>query len=278
MFQTIFMGVMAGLIFLQLKSNFTGAGDRISAGFFLVMNQMFGSISGPTMLFPAERAVFFREKGSGLYSTLPYFLAKLGSDTPVNVLAPFVAGTIAWWMIGFNNNANNFGIFLIIIVLLSNIGYSLGILLNVTFLDPAVVNRIQPLILLPFMLFAGFFINTNSIPNWLDWLEYLSFVKYAFRATMNLILEGQIFTCSSTDLRPFIAPTINITDLYLDPNITSIGYVSTLVCYTETGADELVALGMSGYNVWDDILIMIAFLVAFLILGVTILHFRKPKV
>lgn len=51
----LFMGLFAGLVFLRTDSNAAGAADRVAAAFFVLLNQVFGGISGPTYLFPAER-------------------------------------------------------------------------------------------------------------------------------------------------------------------------------------------------------------------------------
>lgn len=40
----------------------------------------------------------------------------------------------------------------------------------------------MPLILLPVILFSGFFKNRNDLPKWIGWLEYISPVKYGFIA------------------------------------------------------------------------------------------------
>lgn len=58
--QSLFVGVLAGLIFLRLNYFQTGLSDRLGAAFFLVTSAVFGSINGPTYVFPTERGVFFR--------------------------------------------------------------------------------------------------------------------------------------------------------------------------------------------------------------------------
>ncbi|XP_043206679.1 protein white-like [Amphibalanus amphitrite] len=36
--------------------------------------------------------------------------------------------------------------------------------------------------IIPFMLFGGFFLNSGSVPVWLEWLQYLSWFNYANEA------------------------------------------------------------------------------------------------
>lgn len=51
------------------------------------------------------------------------------------------------------------------------------------------------------MLFGGFFLNADNVPNYFIWFESLSFVKYAFRLTINFLLGGLSFYCKESDLR-----------------------------------------------------------------------------
>lgn len=37
-----------------------------------------------------------------------------------------------------------------------------------------------PMLMLPFMIFAGFYANRKKFPDWIGWVEYISPMKYAF--------------------------------------------------------------------------------------------------
>lgn len=39
-------------------------------------------------------------------------------------------------------------------------------------------------IVMPFLLFGGFFLNNSSIPYWLKWFSYLSWVRYGNEALL----------------------------------------------------------------------------------------------
>ena len=36
---------------------------------------------------------------------------------------------------------------------------------------------------------GGFFVNTNTIPVWLKWIEYISMFKYGFQAACEVTIE-----------------------------------------------------------------------------------------
>jgi ABC-type multidrug transport system permease subunit len=48
--------------------------------------------------------------------------------------------------------------------------------------DRQVAMTLTPLVVTPLMLFAGFFIQQDSIPPYLYEFEYISFFKYGFQA------------------------------------------------------------------------------------------------
>jgi len=204
-------------------------------------------------------------------------MSKLFAEIPVNLVSPVIFASIAWWMMGLNDDGTRFGIFLLIEVIVTSLGYALGIVLTMLIYDPGLVQRIQPLILLPLMIFAGFFLNANSVPAWLIWLQAISPLKYAFRATMNVILSGQTLYCGPGDLRAldFVMVPLNKT---LDPMITVLSSLpSTLVCPTTEGDQLLSGLGMEGYSYWLDIIYLLAMMVGLFLLSFLLLVFRKPQ-
>lgn len=185
--QAFGIAVLAGLIWLRLNYTQAGAQDRVSSLFFIFTSATFGALNGPTFVFPSERAVFFREKSSNMYSTGIYYLSKYLTELPINVILPVISTTILYWMIGFNNSPIPWLILTAFTILLNITGNALGMALSCSILNTGIVIKIQPLIILPLMLFGGFFLNSSSVPNYFIWLEYLSFIRYAFRAGCNAI-------------------------------------------------------------------------------------------
>ena len=49
---------------------------------------------------------------------------------------------------------------------------------------PEIASIVGPVVILPFLLFGGLFLNSESAPAYLVWLQYLSPVKYAYEAMM----------------------------------------------------------------------------------------------
>jgi ABC-type multidrug transport system permease subunit len=92
-----------------------------------------------------------------------------------------ICNLIMYWMVDLNDSSpsNFFKCYLVIALMCLN-GNSLGLLLGSLFSDPKIAVAMFPLIMMPFMLFGGFFSNRSSYQDWIGWLEYLSPFKYGF--------------------------------------------------------------------------------------------------
>ena len=65
-------------------------------------------------------------------------------------------------------------------MLIAFAGASLGLLLGSLIFDAKSVSAVIPIVIVPFILFSGFFKNRESLPVWLGWFEYISPNKYGF--------------------------------------------------------------------------------------------------
>merc|ERR1711990_1186072 len=73
-------------------------------------------------------------------------------------------------------------------------GYSL--IISASFANKQVAVTLTPVLIVPFMLFAGFFVAASSIPYWLREFEYVSIYKYGYQALMrNEFHENRRFPC-----------------------------------------------------------------------------------
>jgi ATP-binding cassette subfamily G (WHITE) protein 2 len=109
---SIFLGVLIGLIYLKTDhSTGTGIKNRLGVIFFMVTNQVFGSLSALD-LFIKERPLFKHENVSGYYHVSTYFIAKLICDILLLRTIPSILFSgIAYFMIGFQRTAAKFFIF-----------------------------------------------------------------------------------------------------------------------------------------------------------------------
>jgi ABC-type multidrug transport system ATPase subunit len=176
---TAILSILFGLIFLnagdQNDANPTNFNAHYGAVTMLMINAMFGSAQPTLLEFPNERPVFMREYSTGTYSPVTYSLGKILVEIPTVFLQALLQMVIMYNLIGFQGD----------FIALVGASFATGIttsssaaLLGCLVTDPKQANEMAPLIMVPQILFAGFFIRTNQIPIWLRWSQYLCSLKY----------------------------------------------------------------------------------------------------
>ena len=75
--------------------------------------------------------------------------------------------------------------FLLILVLIYNASSGYSLIISAGFSDKQLAVTLTPVLIIPFMLFAGFFVSSDEIPGYLKEFEYLSIFKYGYQALMH---------------------------------------------------------------------------------------------
>lgn len=152
----------------------------------------------PTILtFPSEMSVFIREHLNYWYSLKAYYFAKTIADLPFQV-SIFYSISIEhlindWFQILFTSvyvivvyvltaqplEADRMAMFVLICILTSLVAQSLGLLIGAGMSIETGVF-LGPVTTIPTILFSGFFVNFNVIPNYLKWVTYVSYVRFGF--------------------------------------------------------------------------------------------------
>jgi ATP-binding cassette subfamily G (WHITE) protein 1 len=180
--ETLVTGLIIGLLYLNTysKSPVVALQNITGVLFFLAVNNVFATTTANLSIFVREKMVFQREYRAGYYTLPAYFISKISVELPFYIVFPTLRVIIIYWMVGLTNTAAAFFIFDAINVLSSLCGFSLGTCLACTFSSLPLALASAPMILLPLMLFSGFFVNSETIPMFLNWIKYISPIKYSF--------------------------------------------------------------------------------------------------
>jgi len=161
----------------------------------ICIGAMFVNAQPVILSFPFQRPVFVREYASGLYGTAPYVFANTVINIPMTYLTIVVQLSCVYWLMGFNAN---WGLLSAILLLQGLAAGSMGLALGSLVADVSKGMEIAPLLLVPQILFAGFFVPLTQVPVWLRWCQYLCFLGYSIKL---LILAEFEWTDSVKDKR-----------------------------------------------------------------------------
>ncbi|XP_029109854.1 broad substrate specificity ATP-binding cassette transporter ABCG2c [Scleropages formosus] len=197
----IVFGILVGLIYYRIPRTLPEAlQNRIGAFFFLVINMVFGNLSG-VELFISERALFIHENSGGYYRTSVYFLSKMVVDLIPNRIMPvFVFSAIPYFMMGFKPEPEAFFLFCVTMSLISLSAVSLAFLVSASVGSFGVANTLIALPYVFMMVFGGFLVNLNSMLSWLSWLKWVSIFYYGLNALTINELTGQVFTSNYSSI------------------------------------------------------------------------------
>ena len=182
---TCLTAVFAILLFFNTQPDKAGIQNIQGSLFFITMNISFNAIQNVILIFPDERPVFLREVNNNMYKTSPYFWAKVISELPFSIMTPVIFGCIVYYAIGYNPDFGTFMVFLCILVLVYNASSGYSLIISASFSDKQLAVTLTPVLIIPFMLFAGFFVSSDNIPVFLKEFEYLSIFKYGYESLMH---------------------------------------------------------------------------------------------
>eukprot|EP00163_Fabomonas_tropica_P020214 TRINITY_DN3560_c0_g1_i4.p1 TRINITY_DN3560_c0_g1~~TRINITY_DN3560_c0_g1_i4.p1 ORF type:complete len:659 (+),score=111.51 TRINITY_DN3560_c0_g1_i4:69-2045(+) len=198
--QTLIFALIVGLVFLQVNDTQTGIQDRLGALFFITINQAISSVMGVISTFPVERALFLREHANRMYSLPAYYMGKTLSEFPWQLIFPLLFTSIAYFLIGLQTDFTKYCYHYLATVAVSNVGQSIGLVISAAVGDVSVGLAIAPVSLIPFLLFAGFFVAGDNITVALSWFGYTSFIKYGFNIAAITEFEGLTIGCEAREL------------------------------------------------------------------------------
>jgi ATP-binding cassette subfamily G (WHITE) protein 1 len=161
MITTILTASFASLLFWNTSQNKTGVQNVQGALFFITMNISFNAIQNVILIFPDERPVFLREVNNNMYRCSPYFWAKVISELPFSIITPSIFGCIVYYSVGLYPPFPRFLFFLLTLILAYNASSGYSLIISASFSDKQLAVTLTPVLIIPFMLFAGFFVAAS---------------------------------------------------------------------------------------------------------------------
>jgi ABC-type multidrug transport system ATPase subunit/ABC-type multidrug transport system permease subunit len=198
-FVQLFFGLLLGCIYWQMGLDQKSIQGRTGLCFFVCIQMTFSSIGSVQNTFPNEQRVITRERQARMYRVSPYYIAKLVAELLLKFWSPLLYGTIIYWMAGLNPGFDHFVFFCFVLELMNLVGTALGLFISALAPNVTVAGILAPLIIVLFMLGGGFYQNLDKLPVFISWLQYISFIRYAFEALTINEFRDLTFTCDASD-------------------------------------------------------------------------------
>jgi len=235
LFQCVIVAVVLGLLYLRIENDQSTIADRNGVLFFALVSVSFNEILAALSVFALQRPVYFRERDSEMYSVSALWFGTSLSLLPYQLLFPGLVAVIVYFMVGLQAEWYKFFIFFAVVELVGLWTAGLGMVLGAA-CPATVAAALAPLANIMAMLFCGFLVNLDNIPSFIRWLQYISYMKYGFDAIVQNEYFGLTLTCTAEQLVDGRCPITN-------------------------GSQVVDNLSLAGLEYWQDLLILLLFVV-----------------
>ncbi|CAM8983166.1 unnamed protein product [Rhodiola kirilowii] len=158
--------------------------DRLGLLFFITIFWGVLPSFNSTFAFPQERAIFMKERSSGMYTLSSYFMARIIGDLPMELILPTVFISITYWLTGLKPELGAFLLTLLVLLSYVLVSQGLGLALGAAIMDAKKASTIVTVTMLAFVLTGGFYVH--KVPSCLSWIKYLSTTYYSYRLLINV--------------------------------------------------------------------------------------------
>ena len=122
---------------------------------------MFGVLN----TFSDEKVVVERERAAKSYRLSSFYIGKVMAELPLNLVGPVLFGSVVYWLVGLNDDAGAFFRFIVILLETGFAAIGLGMLVASAAPNAQVATAFAPIIMVLMILFGGFYINVDSLPD-----------------------------------------------------------------------------------------------------------------
>lgn len=198
----IFTAIVMSFLWFRLKREEESLNNRIGMIFFIAIHLQFSTMIDAIQSFPFERPIINKERSSGAYRLSAYVISKFFSETPLQMVLPFVVVTLTYWCVNLHAHAGYYILYLLLGLLnafaSSGVGLLIGSILNdfQTAVTSAAIYGIVN------MIAGGWFIR--NIPSFLRWLKHISLVGVSFNSLIKIELNyGPDLRCANVNETAF---------------------------------------------------------------------------
>ena len=197
-FTMSFVAILTGLLWFragQDKDTTIGAMDLSGVLFFKLTYLSFSLLFTSIFTFPTEKTMMIKERAAGMYPISAFFFGRTLADLPIDTCLPIVVFTTVYIFVGLEASAEAYLMHLLVVLLTCFVAASLGLFLGAVTLNLKRAQTAATVIMISCMLTGGFFVR--EVPGWASWIRYVSYIMYAWSATVKIHMRAQIDQCTA---------------------------------------------------------------------------------
>eukprot|EP00594_Rhizosolenia_setigera_P002758 CAMPEP_0178954702 /NCGR_PEP_ID=MMETSP0789-20121207/9152_1 /TAXON_ID=3005 /ORGANISM="Rhizosolenia setigera, Strain CCMP 1694" /LENGTH=505 /DNA_ID=CAMNT_0020636163 /DNA_START=373 /DNA_END=1887 /DNA_ORIENTATION=+ len=164
---TLIMSLLAGTIFFEVGEAPSDTMQNLQSHngslLMVLINAMFGTAQPTLIAFPINRPIFLREYSTNHYSVSAYFLCQFTMEAFMTAVQIFLQCVVTYFLIKFQMD---FYLYYLVNFSLAMTSTAFAVLLGCAVEDPKTGFELMPLLFVPQILFAGFFVVSDLIPVW----------------------------------------------------------------------------------------------------------------
>jgi ABC-type multidrug transport system ATPase subunit/ABC-type multidrug transport system permease subunit len=199
---TLFMSLVIGIIFFRLQTTDNQYEQNMNALSLIMFYAILESNMGLILIgIPAERARISRDWKQRTYSFHAYYLARWITDTCFIVLSSILYLSIVVFLVGMR------GRLIVVTIKTLEVMTACGLASLVASLSSTPQTALLVLQPLQMMIgqFSGFYMNSHSIPGYIEWIRYVSYIHYGYK--LMLITQWHNFSIPCDPLYAMIGRT-----------------------------------------------------------------------
>ncbi|CEG39520.1 atp-binding cassette superfamily [Plasmopara halstedii] len=192
-FMVLLMGLLYGSTFWQMDDS----NSQLTLG-LLFSVAMFLSLSQASQVatYMEARSIFYKQRGANFFRSSAYVLASSFSLIPMSILETVVFGAITYWFGGYVDEVDRFLIFLITLFFCQMWFSSFFFFLSAASPNLTIAQPMMMVAVLFFMIFGGFLIARDDLPDYLIWIYWLDPFAWCIRSlSVNQYLASKFDVC-----------------------------------------------------------------------------------
>ena len=258
---TTFFALFISALYSETDNGQKSIQDRTGILFFVCINQSFGGIFNTINTFVLEKAIVMRERQAKSYYLSSYYCTKIITALPIDIFTPLLFACIVYWIVGLNPDPFAFFMFCFITVAVSLAAIGLGFCVGSIAPTVDAASAMAPTFMVLMILFGGFYINTENIPDWIEWLSNVSTIQWTFAAFCINEFKGVEFVCD---------------DISMNSDNSSGSQQGDEGC-VRTGEQVIELLSFDSYTLWECVGYLFILMAVFHVIAFLVLRFNKEK-